>query len=123
MSFCDPARSVPEVARLLRPGGRLVFNKATLLYYLAWDDAKQRQTRKLQTGYFEQQRWAFAGGTTDFQLPYGDWIRTFRGAGLTVVDLIELRPPDDAATTYTDFVDAAWARRWPAEEIWVVEKT
>ncbi len=123
MSFCDPARSVPEVARLLRPGGRLVFNKATLLYYLAWDDAKQRQTRKLQTGYFERRRWTFADGTIDFQLPYGDWIRTFRDAGLTVVDLVEVQPPEDATTTYTDFVASDWARRWPAEEIWVVRKT
>ena len=25
MSFCDPAVTLPEVARLLRPGGRFVF--------------------------------------------------------------------------------------------------
>src|SRR3954470_14159935 len=34
MSFCDPATSVPEVARVLRPGGRLVFAHCTPLLYL-----------------------------------------------------------------------------------------
>jgi SAM-dependent methyltransferase len=122
MSFCDPRRSVPEVARLLRPGGRLVFNKATLLLYLTWDPTKQRQTKKLHASSFDQERWSFEGGTVDFQLSYGEWIRTFRDAGLDVVDLIELRPPADGATTYDDFVPFEWARRWPAEEIWVLRK-
>ena len=34
MSFCDPDRSVPEVARVLRPGGRLVFSHSTPWPYL-----------------------------------------------------------------------------------------
>jgi hypothetical protein len=28
-------------------------------------------------------------GTIEFMLTYGDWIRTFVGAGLTIRDLIE----------------------------------
>jgi SAM-dependent methyltransferase len=122
MSFCDPRRSVPEVARLLRPGGRLVFNKATMLLYLTWDATKQRQTKKLHASAFEHEQWAFDGGTVDFQLPYGAWIRCFRDAGLAVVDLIELRAPEHGETTYDEFVPHDWARRWPAEEIWVVRK-
>ena len=122
MSFCDPRRSVPEVARLLRPGGRLVFNKATLLLYLTWDATKQRQTKKLHASSFEQEQWSFEGGTIDFQLSYGAWLRTFRDAGLEVVDLVELRPAAEGETTYHDFVPFEWARRWPAEEIWVLRK-
>jgi SAM-dependent methyltransferase len=122
MSFCDPARSVPEVARLLRPTGRLVFNKATLLLYLTWDPAKQRQTKKLHASPFEQVQWSFESGTIDFQLSYGEWLRTFRDAGFDVVDLVELRAPTDGETTYDEFVPFDWARRWPAEEIWVLRK-
>ena len=32
--WCDPARWVPEAARLLRPGGRLVFHTTTLLVHV-----------------------------------------------------------------------------------------
>jgi SAM-dependent methyltransferase len=122
MSFCDPEHSVPEIVRLLRPGGRLVFNKATLLSYLCWNPSKRKQTRRLQEPYFEQRVFTFEEGTTDFHLPYGEWIRLFRAHGFVVEGLVELRPPADASTTYTDFVPYEWARRWPAEEIWTVRK-
>jgi ubiquinone/menaquinone biosynthesis C-methylase UbiE len=122
MSFCDPDRAVPEVARLLRPGGRLVFNKATILHALCYDDTKERQTRRLHAPYFGSRVVHSDEGTVDFQIPYGDWVRLFRRHGMTLEDLIELRAPDHATTTYTEFVPYEWARRWPAEEIWVVRK-
>lgn len=122
MSFCDPPRAVPEAARLLREGGRLVFNKATMLLYVTWDATRQRQTRTLRTPWFDHRRWVEAEGTIDFQLTHGDWVRTFAASGLVVEDLVELRPAADAATTYPDFAPLDWARRWPAEEIWVLRK-
>jgi SAM-dependent methyltransferase len=122
MSFCDPERSVPEIARLLRTGGRLVFNKATLLSYLCWNETKHKQSRRLHAPYFETRIFDFEEGTVDFHLPYGEWIRLFRSQGLVVDGLVELRPPVDASTTYTDFVPYEWARNWPAEEIWSVRK-
>jgi hypothetical protein len=35
-----------------------------------------------------------------------------------VEDLIEPRPAADATSSYRDAESRAWARRWPAEEIW-----
>ena len=122
MSFCDPERSVPEIARVLRSGGHLVFNKATILSYLCWNEPKRKQTKRLQAPYFDQRVFEFDEGTTDFQLPYGDWIRLFGAHGMVVDDLVELRAPLNASTTYTDFVPYEWARNWPAEEIWSVRK-
>jgi len=122
LSFCDPARSVAEVARLLRSGGRLVFNKSTMLLYLTWNRDKERQSRRLHAPYFENRVFDFGEGTIDFQLPYGEWIRLFAAHDMVVEDLIELRPPEGAATTYVDFVPYKWARAWPAEEIWKVRK-
>ena len=63
-----------------------------------------------------------SGTTTDFQLTYGDWIRLFRANRLLVEDLIELRPPEDADTTYDDYAPLEWARAFPGEHIWKVRK-
>jgi SAM-dependent methyltransferase len=50
MSFCDPDRTLPEVARVLRPGGRLVFCHSTPMLYLTYDPDADRQTTALQSG-------------------------------------------------------------------------
>jgi SAM-dependent methyltransferase len=123
MSFCDPERTVPEVARLLRTGGRLVFSHTTPWPYLAWNFERERVGRRLRRSYFGMRRFddGAGEGTVDFQLPYGEWIRCFRRHGLVVDDLVELRAPKHATTSYDDF-DARWARRWPAEQIWVTHK-
>jgi SAM-dependent methyltransferase len=123
MSFCDPDHTVPEVARLLRPGGRFVFSQVTPWPYLTWSRARDRATRRLRGSYFGM-RWFDGGdgaGTVDLQLPYGDWIRRFRAHGFVVEDLVELRAPKGASSTFVDF-DPRWARRWPAEQIWCLSK-
>jgi SAM-dependent methyltransferase len=122
LSFCDPAVTMPEVARVLRPSGLLAFCQATPLVYLTWDERRQRQDTRLHRSYSELGRMYFGEGTMDFQLPHGEWIRLLRDHGFVVEDLIELRPPDGATTTYDDFVPDDWARRWPAEQIWRARK-
>ena len=76
--------------------------------------------RRLRGSYFGLRVWDSGAGTVDFQLPYGDWIRVFRANGLVVDDLVELRAPKDATSTYG--WDPRWARRWPAEQIWNLHK-
>jgi len=39
-----------------------------------------------------------------------------------IEDLVEIRPAEDAASSYYGDVFRDWARRWPAEEIWKVRK-
>jgi SAM-dependent methyltransferase len=121
MSFCDPAATVPEAARLLRPSGRLVFCKTTALVYLTYDWTRDRQDRRLHTDYFGMRVFDSGEGTIDFQVSYGEWLRTFDANGLVVEDLVDLRPPADATTTF-ELVPLAWARRWPAEEVWVLRR-
>ena len=59
----------------------------------------------------------------EYHLAHGDWIRLLRANGFDVEDLIELQAPPDAVThAFYDYVRADWARRWPAEEIWVARK-
>ena len=123
MSFCNPAVTVPEAARLLRPGGLLAFCHATPLLYLTWDTRREHQDTRLHRSYWDLGRMDFGDGTIDFQLPHGEWIRLLRDHGFGIEDLIELRTPDDATTTYIDFAPADWARRWPAEQIWRARKS
>ena len=60
--------------------------------------------------------------SVEFHLAHGDWVRLLRENGFEVLDLIELRAPDGAATTGVDFVSADWARQWPSEEVWVARR-
>lgn len=122
MSFCDPDHSLPEVARVLRSGGRLSFCHTTPWPYLMWDGRRDRVGRRLRRPYFGIDRFDSGEGSVDFSLGYGDWIRRFRAHGFAVDDLVELRAPKRARTTFPDF-DARWARRWPAEQLWKLRRT
>jgi SAM-dependent methyltransferase len=122
MSFCDPERTVPQVARLLRPGGLFAFCASTPLLYLTYDAARDKQTTQLRLDYADLGRMDFGDGTIDFVLPPGAWVRLLRANGFAVEDLVELVAPDDATTTYTDFIPTRWGRRWPGEQIWKARK-
>jgi SAM-dependent methyltransferase len=122
--WAEPRLWLPEAARLLRPGGRLVFLRNTILAILCSTDEGQCLDRLVRTqfgGYRYDWR-AFNGGI-EFHPPHGEWIRMLRASGFVVLDLLELEPPADAVDhPYYDYVKLEWARRWPAEEIWVAEK-
>lgn len=120
--FAAAEKIVAEAARVLRPGGRLAFCMSTPIRDICVDRSEGRVTAQLADDYFGLS--AFDDGqSVEYQLPYGAWIRLFRRNALLVEDLVELQAPADATTTFADFVPAAWARRWPAEHIWVLTKT
>jgi SAM-dependent methyltransferase len=122
--WADPYRWIPEAARLLRPGGELLFLTNGLILMLAVTDleADGPANESLRRPYFGMHRneWPDSEGV-EFHLGYGDWIRLLRANGFEVTDLVELRPPPDATTTY-EFVTVDWARRWPSEEAWKARK-
>ena len=116
-TFTDPRRTVPEVARVLRPGGLFAFSGGTALEWVCYDERSQRPERALRRPWFGMHR-RDTGDHVEFMLTPGDWIRLFGASGLAVEDLVELRPAEDATSTYRDDDDRAWARRWPLEQIW-----
>jgi SAM-dependent methyltransferase len=123
MLFADPYRTVPEAARVLRPGGLFAFTTTTPFAEICWSDQRQQYAETLHRDYFGLHAIDdTADGMTLFLLPYGEWIRLFRRSGFVVEDLIEPRPPADAISTYRNADELAWARRWPMEQLWKVRK-
>lgn len=121
MTFARPEKTVAEASRVLRPGGRLAFNMASPIRDMCWDNTHDSLSERLCNSYFDLDFYEDAYSIS-FQRPYGEWIRLFRKHSLRVEDLIELRPAANAATTYPDFSPLDWARKWPAENIWVLSK-
>jgi SAM-dependent methyltransferase len=119
MTFADPYRTVPEVARLLRRDGLFAFNLSSPLAWVCFGEAEEDLVPELRTDYFGMRRGEWEH--VEFQLGYGDWIRLLHAEGFSVDDLVELRPPEGARTTYEGW-SYAWARRWPAENIWVARR-
>jgi SAM-dependent methyltransferase len=117
MTFADPYRTVPEVSRLLRPGGLFAFNHHSPIETICWPLDAAMVGDRLVLDYFGMHR-IDDGEDVSFQLPYGEWIRLFRTNGFVVEDLIEPRPAPDATSTYRSPDELAWARRWPSESIW-----
>lgn len=121
MTFADPYATVPEVARVLRPGGFLVFCGSTPLLEMCYPDEGDRPDEQLHLDYFGM--WALEyDGYVEYQLPYGAWIRLFRAHGFTIEDLVELRPAPDAVSSFRDDMEREWYRRWPGEQIWKVRR-
>lgn len=117
--WCDPYRWIPEAARLLRPGGRLVFLVNSVLVMLcAPEEDNVAATDRLLRPQFGLHRMEWPSDeSVEFHLPHGDMIRLLRSSGFEVEDLIEVKPPAGATTRYP-YVTHDWATRWPSEEVW-----
>jgi SAM-dependent methyltransferase len=121
--WCDPYRWIPEAARLLRPGGRLVFLVNSPLVILCSPDSGHAEEWLVREQFgLHRLEWPGEEGI-EFHLAHGDMIRVLRSSGFDVEALRELQAPPAAVThEYYDFVTADWARKWPSEEIWVARK-
>jgi SAM-dependent methyltransferase len=122
LSWASPRLAIPEAARVLRPGGRLVFNTASPWLHACYDEPTDRVTDQLRSDYFGQYSIPEEHGATSYTDTYGGWLRTLRMAGLVVDDLIEPRPDPDARSGYYAFTPPDWASRWPTEALWVAHK-
>ena len=122
MTFADPYRTVPEAARLLRPGGLFAFSHHSPIETICWPLDAEEVGDRLALDYFGMHA-IDDGEDISFQLPYGEWIRLFRANGFVIEDLIEPRPPDVATSSYRSPEAMAWSRRWPSESIWRLRRT
>jgi SAM-dependent methyltransferase len=122
-AWCDPRRWLPEAARLLRPGGRLVFLTNSHLSALCVPAEEGVAGERLLRGQREVYRVRWPGGGVEFHPSHGDWIRLLREAGFAVVGLHEIYAPVESHDhDYYEIVSKEWASRWAAEELWVAER-
>lgn len=121
--WADPYRWIPEAARVLRPGGELIFLTNGWLSILTAPDDGSVSTNELQQDHFGLLRSEWPDWpSVEFHLSHGDWIRLLDANGFEVRDLIELQAPEGAETRHPDIVSLEWARRWPSEEVWKAQK-
>jgi SAM-dependent methyltransferase len=123
--WADPYAWIPEAARLLRPGGWLMFLTNAPLLILTSPDREEDGPAgtTLLRPYFGMHRVVWPDDTSvEFHLTHGDWIRVLRDNGFEIERLVELRPAEEATTRYSQLATVDWARQWPAEEAWVARK-
>jgi SAM-dependent methyltransferase len=117
--WCEPDAWIAEAARLLRPGGRLLFLTNSLLMTLCMPD-EGAATDRLLRGQRAVERLSWPGEEgIEFHLAHGDWIATLARHGFAVEALHELYAPQGAEQTRYEWATPAWGAQWPVEEIWV----
>jgi SAM-dependent methyltransferase len=121
--WCDPYLWIPEAARLLRPGGQLVFLVNAVLLALCVPEEEDGVTgERLLRPQFGIHRFEWPDDdSVEFHIPHGEMIALLRNCGFEVEELIDVRPPDGSETTYP-FVTLEWSQRWPCEEVWKARK-
>jgi SAM-dependent methyltransferase len=121
--WCDPHRWIPEAWRLLRPGGRLVFLRSSVIIILCAIEDEEATSEQLQRPQRGLHRIAWPDGGVEFHLGHGDLFHVLRESGFAVENLVELYAPEGAEThEYYSYVTADWASKWPVEEIWTARK-
>jgi len=121
--WADPYAWIPEAARLLRPGGRLVFMTNSNIAALTFSPAGAL-TEQLQRPLHGMHGATWPGEVgTEYHLPHGEWIRLLRETGFEIEALHELQAPEEASDpVHYDYVTTGWARKWRCEEIWAARK-
>ena len=122
--WADPERWIAQAARLLRPGGRLVFLcNSTLSILCAPDEGNVEERLVRSHAELGRIEWPGDDDGVNYHLAHGEMLRILRANRFEIEALHERLAPATAEDhDYYDFIPADWARRWPAEEIWVARK-
>jgi SAM-dependent methyltransferase len=116
--WCDPYKWIPEAARLLRPGGLLVFlRNSTLAVLCGTADGGPVETLQRPQRGLHKIVWTDPD-EIEFQLGHGDWISLLRANGFEIEELHELYAPESAVDHDYYHSSAEWSKKWPSEEIW-----
>lgn len=124
--WCPPDKWLQEAWRLLRPGGKLVFLGNHPLVLLCTPDNGAPCDRTLHRPY--RGMWGadwteveFDPGGVGFNMTISAWMELFRTIGFSVSNYQEIFAPETETETRA-FVPAEWAKQYPVEQVWHLEK-
>jgi len=124
--WCPPEVWLQEAWRLLRPGGTLVFLGNHPLVLLCSPENGAPCDLTLHRPY--RGMWGadwteveFEPSGVCFNLTISGWMELFAAIGFAVKDYQEVFAPDSVTDTRA-FVPAEWARKYPVEQVWRLEK-
>jgi SAM-dependent methyltransferase len=124
--WCDPKLWIAEAARLIRPGGELVFMRGTTLRILCSPD-EGKVGEHLERPQKDLYRLDWEEGDeagVEFHPGTGEMLGILRANGFELLDFRELFAPEDAVDhEYYEDLPVDWAKQWPAEEIWRLRKS
>ncbi len=125
--WCEPEKWLTEAHRILKPHGTLSFLGNHPLARITAPLNGAMCDRTLHRPYKGLGRidWSdveIEPGGVDFNLTFADWLALFRKIGFTVTDYRELYAPDDMTEDRFP-VTAEWAKDYPAEQVWWLEKS
>ncbi|MGI8794493.1 MAG: class I SAM-dependent methyltransferase [Acidimicrobiales bacterium] len=124
--WCDPYVWLPEAARLLKPGGRLVFLGNHPLAMVTTPPNGAASDTTLHRDWFGLHRldWTqveIDPGGVEFNLPISGWLALFDATGFDVEQYLELQAPS-SATGEKFGTPAEWAKRFPSEQVWKLRR-
>jgi hypothetical protein len=116
------AWDIPEAYRLLRPGGRLILLADSVLAALCYPPSEEPAGETLVRPQLGLHRIDWPEGEIDFRLPHGEMFALLRRTGFEMEALRELYAPEGPDDEVRFYMRRGWARRWPAEDLWVARR-
>lgn len=117
----DVTPVLAEIARLLRPGGRLVFSVTHPMRWIFPDDPTAFEA---QISYFEREYVETdEDGTVtyaEFHRTIGDWVRALVASGFRLLDIVEPEWPEELTRTWGQWSPER-GRIFPGTAIFVAE--